>query len=57
MIRLHVSCPQQRKAGERDFGPRAAPDYDGTVLDWMDRHLKGVDTAAALDAIHGRAIL
>jgi putative CocE/NonD family hydrolase len=32
---------QSRKAGERDFGAAAALDYSGTVLDWMDRHLKG----------------
>jgi putative CocE/NonD family hydrolase len=46
-----VGPVQQRKAGERDFGPRAALDYDGTVLDWMDRHLKGVDTTAPRPAV------
>ncbi len=35
---------QRSKAGDRDFGPTAAVDYDGLVLDWMDRHLKGVDS-------------
>ena len=36
-----VGPVQRRKAGERDFGADAALDYDGTVLGWMDRHLKG----------------
>jgi uncharacterized protein len=36
-----VGPVQSRKAGERDFGADAALDYDGTVLGWMDRHLKG----------------
>jgi len=31
---------QRSKAGERDFGPTAALDYNATVLSWMDRHLK-----------------
>jgi uncharacterized protein len=35
---------ERSKAGDRDFGPVAALDYDGLVLDWMDRHLKGVDS-------------
>ena len=35
---------QRSTAGDRDFGPTAAVDYDGLVLDWMDRHLKGVDS-------------
>src|SRR5262245_13258732 len=40
-----VGPVQSRKAGERDFGADAALDYDGTVLGWMDRHLKGDSTA------------
>jgi hypothetical protein len=32
---------QLSKAGDRDFGPSAALDYVGTVLGWMDTHLKG----------------
>jgi putative CocE/NonD family hydrolase len=36
-----VGAVQSRKAGERDFGADAALDYDGTVLAWMDRRLKG----------------
>ena len=35
---------QRSKAGDREFGPAAAVDYDRLVLDWMDRHLKGVDS-------------
>ena len=35
---------ERSKAGDRDFGPAAALDYDGAVLGWMDRHLKGVDS-------------
>ena len=35
-----VASTQRSKAGERDFGAAAALDYDATVLDWMDRHLK-----------------
>ena len=37
---------QRSKAGDREFGPAAAVDYDGLVLDWMDRHLKGVDSVS-----------
>jgi uncharacterized protein len=37
---------QSRKAGERDFGADAALDYDGTVLGWLDRHLRGDSTPA-----------
>jgi putative CocE/NonD family hydrolase len=40
------------RAGERDFGPSAAIDYDETVLRWMDHALKGlangVDREAAV---------
>jgi uncharacterized protein len=36
-----VGAVQSRKAGERDFGADAALDWDGTVLAWMDRHVKG----------------
>jgi putative CocE/NonD family hydrolase len=35
---------ERSKAGDRDFGPTAAVDYDRLVLDWMDRHLKKVDS-------------
>lgn len=30
-------------AGIREFGPRAAIDYDEVVLRWMDRYVKGVE--------------
>jgi putative CocE/NonD family hydrolase len=46
-----VGSVQRRKAGERDFGAEAALDYVGTVLGWMDRRLKGVDSAAAGPAV------
>lgn len=36
-----VDAVQQEKAGDRDFGAAAALDYTGTVLRWMDQHLKG----------------
>lgn len=29
-------------AGERDFGPNAAIDYDQVVLRWMDHYLRGI---------------
>src|SRR4051812_44253256 len=40
-----VASVQRRKAGERDFGPTAALDYDATVLSWMDRYLKSGNSA------------
>ena len=36
-----VPGPDDRIAGERDFGPDSVIDYDAMVLDWMDRHLRG----------------
>ena len=39
-----VASVQRRKAGDRDFGPSAALDYGATVLGWMDRHVKRVDS-------------
>jgi uncharacterized protein len=39
-----VASVQRSKAGDRDFGSAAALDYNGTVLGWMDRHLKGDST-------------
>jgi uncharacterized protein len=32
--------------GDRDFGPEAALDYDALVLDFLDRHVRGVDAPA-----------
>ena len=46
-----VAAVQVSKAGDRDFGPSAALDYVGTVLGWMDRHVKGVDSAKAEPAV------
>src|SRR6202047_3188012 len=31
------------RAGERDFGPSAAIDYDELILRWMDHHVRGID--------------
>ena len=42
-----VAAVQSRKAGERDFGAAAALDWEGTVLAWMDRHVKGVTAVAS----------
>jgi len=35
---------ERSKAGDREFGPSASLRYTHLVLDWMDRHLKGVDS-------------
>ena len=32
---------ERRKAGDLDFGPEAAVDYDEIILRWMDHYLKG----------------
>ncbi|MFL5459125.1 MAG: CocE/NonD family hydrolase [Gemmatimonadales bacterium] len=42
-----VGSVQRSKAGDRDFGSSAALDYVATVLGWMDRHLKRVDSLEA----------
>lgn len=39
-----VDAVGQGKAGDRDFGKDAAIDYTTTVLRWMDRHLKGMES-------------
>ena len=36
-----VEAVQRSKAGDREFGAGAGLDYAGTVLDWMDRYVKG----------------
>ena len=46
-----VAAVQVSKAGDRDFGPSAALDYVGTLLGWMYRHVKGVDSAKAEPAV------
>ncbi len=33
----------QRKSGERDFGPTAPIDYDALILRWMDHYLRQID--------------
>src|SRR4051794_3516064 len=42
-----VASVQRSKAGDRDFGPASALDYNATVLSWMDRYLKGTDSLPA----------
>jgi uncharacterized protein len=34
---------EKSRAGEREFGPAAAIDYDELILRWMDHYLRGVD--------------
>ena len=46
-----VGPVQRSRAGEREFGSQAALDYVETVLGWMDRHVKAVDTARAQPAV------
>ena len=38
-----VGSTAQAKAGERQFAPAAAIDYDDVVLRWMDHYLKGIE--------------
>lgn len=45
-----VRAVGNRQAGERDFGPEAAVDYDDLVLRWMDRYLRGFDNGLDLEA-------
>jgi putative CocE/NonD family hydrolase len=40
-----VAAVQRTKAGDRDFGPSAALNYDSLVLGWMDRHLRRLNSA------------
>jgi putative CocE/NonD family hydrolase len=40
----------ERKSGERDFGPTAPIDYDALLLRWMDRYLRGVDNGVDREA-------
>ncbi len=42
-----VPGPDDRVAGERDFGPASVIDYDAMVLDWMDRYVKGLRCGSA----------
>jgi uncharacterized protein len=34
---------EKTRAGERDFGPSAAIDYDELILRWMDHYVRGID--------------
>ena len=36
----------QRKSGERDFGPTAPVDYDALILRWMDHYLRQSTTTS-----------
>ena len=38
-----VKSTETAKAGDRPFPDTAKIDYDATVLDWMDRYLRGID--------------
>jgi uncharacterized protein len=33
---------EKTRAGEREFGPSAAIDYDEVILRWMDRYVRGI---------------
>lgn len=41
-----VGAVGSTKAGDRDFGKEAPLDYTATVLEWMDRYVKGVPNGA-----------
>jgi len=43
-----VDATARTRSGEREFGPAAAIDYDAVILDWMDRHVRGLPTATGL---------
>jgi uncharacterized protein len=43
-----VDSTSRSRSGIRDFGQRAGIDYDATVLDWMDRYVRGLDRAPAV---------
>ena len=34
---------EESRAGEREFGPTAAIDYDELILRWMDHYVRGID--------------
>jgi uncharacterized protein len=40
----------ERKSGERDFGPYAPLDYDDLILRWMDHYLRGADNGIDREA-------
>lgn len=41
--------PETRTVGDRNFGEHAGLDYDGLVLDWCDRHARGVEHGGATE--------
>jgi len=43
-----VDSTSRSRVGIRDFGQQAGIDYDATVLDWMDRYVRGLDQAPAV---------
>lgn len=45
-----VDSTEKTKAGEREFGPAAAIDYDEVVLRWMDHHLRGMENGVEKEA-------
>lgn len=45
-----VAPMSQSFAGDADFGPDAAIDYDDVRLRWFDQHLKGLDTGLSTEA-------
>ncbi len=38
-----VDATGESRAGEREFGPTAAIDYDEVILRWMDHYLRGIN--------------
>jgi putative CocE/NonD family hydrolase len=44
-----VDAVGRGRAGDRDFGRRAAIDYDATVLRWMDRYVRGMANGVERD--------
>ena len=46
-----VGSTARTKAGDLDFGPHAAIDYDEVVLGWMDRYLRGDENTSAAEPV------
>jgi len=45
-----VESTHHTHAGEREFGPSAAIDYDEVILRWMDHYLRGVSNGVEKEA-------
>lgn len=45
-----VHATMSAQAGDVDFGPEAAIDYDDEILDFFDHYLRGIDNRFARDA-------